>query len=74
MKREQLTIHTPFIKLDGLLKFCGEASTGGHSKALIEEGAVLVNGEVCLQRGRKIYPGMVVVVEGREIEVVGIAD
>lgn len=60
MKRERISIHTPFIKLDALLKFCGAAGTGGHAKALVEQGDVLVNGEVCTVRGKKIYPGMTV--------------
>lgn len=57
MHEEKLTINTPFIKLDSALKFCGIAETGGHAKILIEEERVRVNGEVCVQRGKKLYPG-----------------
>ncbi len=49
-----ITIKEDFIKLDSLLKFASIASTGGHAKFLILEGEVKVNGEVCLQRGKKI--------------------
>lgn len=59
-KTEQVEIHTEFIKLDSFLKFAGIAETGGHAKLMVEEGDVLVDGEVCLQRGRKLYPGMTV--------------
>ena len=52
-----LPIHTPFIKLDAALKFCGIAETGGHAKELVEKGAVRVNGEVVTSRGKKLYPG-----------------
>lgn len=54
---EKLYINTPFIKLDSALKLSGLAETGGTAKMFIEEGSVRVNGEVCLQRGKKLYPG-----------------
>lgn len=54
---EMLYITTPFIKLDSALKLSGLAETGGTAKMLIEEGSVKVNGEVCIQRGKKLYPG-----------------
>jgi ribosome-associated protein len=52
-----IQIKTEFIKLDQLLKFASVADTGGLAKLLIGEGYVKVNGEVCQQRGKKIYPG-----------------
>ena len=54
---EKLEIRTPFIKLDSALKLSGLAETGGMAKMFIEEGSVKVNGEVCIQRGKKLYPG-----------------
>jgi len=57
MKIEELQIKTEFIKLDQALKFSGIAETGGHAKELVEKGAVRVNGEVCLSRGKKLCPG-----------------
>ena len=50
-------IHTPFIRLDALLKLAGLAQTGGQAKWMVLEGQVKVGGEICLQRGRKLYPG-----------------
>ncbi len=55
--KEQLFITTPFIKLDSAMKLSGLADTGGMAKMLIEDGLVRVNGEVCLQRGKKLYNG-----------------
>ena len=55
--QEKLYITTPFIKLDSALKLSGLAETGGTAKMFIEEGSVKVNGEVCTQRGKKLYPG-----------------
>ncbi|MCD7760859.1 MAG: RNA-binding S4 domain-containing protein [Clostridiales bacterium] len=50
-------ITTEFIRLDSLLKFEGLVETGGEAKILIQEGQVLVNGQVCTMRGKKIRPG-----------------
>ena len=52
-----VNITTPFIKLEALLKYAGLVGTGGESKIRITEGEVLVNGETCTQRGRKLHPG-----------------
>ena len=52
-----VTITTPFIKLEALLKYAGLTGTGGESKIRITEGEVRVNGEVCTQRGNKLHPG-----------------
>lgn len=57
MSEEPLYITTPFIKLDSAMKLSGLADTGGIAKMLIEDGCVKVNGEVCTQRGKKLYPG-----------------
>jgi ribosome-associated protein len=65
-----IEIKTEFIKLDQLLKFSGLTSTGGHSKNVIMDGEVLVNGEVCLMRGKKIFPNDVVSIDNNEIKVV----
>ncbi|GJM75946.1 hypothetical protein HMSSN036_81620 [Paenibacillus macerans] len=38
--------------------------TGGMAKALLADGAVKVNGEAEERRGRKLYPGDKIEVEG----------
>lgn len=63
MIKQEISIATPFIKLDQFLKFAGIAETGGHSKEMISEGIVSVNGETCLQRGKKLYPGDIVEID-----------
>ena len=62
-------IHTEFIRLDACLKLCAVVGTGGEAKALIQEGYVLVNGEICMQRGRKLYPGDVVVFDSESFVI-----
>lgn len=52
-----IAISTDFIKLDSFLKFCGAVSTGGEAKAAIIDGGVLVNGQPCFMRGKKLVPG-----------------
>ncbi|MCI8553534.1 MAG: RNA-binding S4 domain-containing protein [Clostridiales bacterium] len=71
MKKEIVSISTPFIRLDALLKLAGIAATGGEAKMMIQTGQIQVDGESCLQRGRKIRSGQIVIdPEGkREITV-----
>ena len=66
---ENITIQTDFIKLDSLLKFTALVGTGGEAKLVISEGLVTVNGEVCTQRGKKIFPGDTVCFDQFQLEV-----
>lgn len=52
-----IAITTEYIKLEGLLKLADAAPSGGMAKNFILEGEVLVNGEICTQRGKKLRPG-----------------
>lgn len=52
------------------MKLSGIASTGGMAKNLIQDGLVMVNGEVETRRGKKIHKGDVVKFEDTEIEVI----
>ena len=57
MEKKPIEIQTEWIKLDSFLKFASVCVTGGEAKIRVQEGEVLVNGETCTQRGRKIRPG-----------------
>ncbi len=59
-----MKITTEYIKLDSFLKFAGLSDTGGEAKERVLAGEVLVNGEVCLMRGKKLRPGDTVTVDG----------
>jgi ribosome-associated protein len=59
-----IPITTEFIKLESFLKFAGATETGGESKNRIQNGDVLVDGEVCTMRGKKLTPGMEVSLDG----------
>lgn len=52
-----VAISSEFIKLQDALKFANAVYSGGEAKTLIQEGQVLVNGEVCTMRGKKLRPG-----------------
>ncbi len=69
MKSEKIVINGEFIRLDDLLKLAGAVVTGGHAKSVIQSGEVTVNGEVCLQRGRKLRDGDNAVFEGASYTV-----
>jgi len=64
-----ITITTEFIKLQDLLKLANAVGTGGEAKIVIQNGDVLVNGEVCTMRGKKIRPGDTVAFDGKELSV-----
>ena len=51
-----VVINTEFIKLESAMKLA-HAVSGGMAKTIIQNGDVLVNGEVCTMRGKKMYPG-----------------
>lgn len=69
MNREIITIDTAFIRLDALLKVAGAVDTGGRAKYVVQGGEVMVNGEVCTMRGKKLHPGDAVTYGGRTYEV-----
>lgn len=67
---ETLRIRDDFIKLGQALKLAGLATSGVDAKMEIQEGSVKVNGEVEVQRGKKIRPGDVIEYDGQQIKVV----
>ena len=52
-----VSISTEYIKLQDAMKFANIVYSGGEAKTLIQEGEVLVNGEVCTMRGKKLHNG-----------------
>ncbi len=66
---ETITITTEFIRLQDLLKLADLVSSGGEAKMLIQDGQVTVNGETCLQRGKKLRPGDIVRFDGRSCSI-----
>ena len=58
-------IHTEFIKLQDAMKYANIVYSGGEAKQMILDGMVIVNGEVCVMRGKKLYPGDTFVFDGQ---------
>lgn len=67
---EEIKINTEYIKLDSFLKWCGAASLGSEAKMYVLDELVKVNGEICIQRGKKIRIGDVVEFNGESYKVI----
>lgn len=68
---EEIKLRDEFIKLGQAIKAVNFVESGAEAKEVIQEGMVKVNGEVCLQRGKKLVAGDIVSYEGNEIKIVG---
>lgn len=66
---KQIKIKDEYIKLGQALKLSGMAGFGIEAKILIQDGKVLVNGEVEFQRGKKLYSGDVFSLDGEEVQI-----
>ena len=58
--KQTFQINGDYIELIGLLKALGIAETGGHAKAIVEEGLIIRNGEVELRKRAKLIAGDVI--------------
>ena len=65
----EITIKDEFIKLGQALKAVGAVESGVEAKEVIQEGLVLVNGEIDTRRGRKLYEGDLVEFDGIQIKI-----
>lgn len=66
---EKVKIDTEYIKLEQLLKWAGIVDSGADAKQLIGQGIVKVNGNIELQRGKKIRKGDKIELSGNVLEV-----
>ena len=64
-----VAITTEYIKLQDAMKLANAAETGGEAKLMIQEGQILVNGEICQMRGKKLRPGDRFVCDGRAYQM-----
>ena len=65
----QIKIKDDYIKLGQTLKLAGMVGSGVEAKIVIQDGQVLVNGEVELQRGKKLYSGDIFSFNGEEAQI-----
>lgn len=64
---EKIKLREEFIKLGQALKAVNLVESGVDAKFVIQDGLVKVNGEVCLQRGKKLVAGDKVEFDGETI-------
>lgn len=66
---ETIKIRDEFIKLGQALKAAGLVESGVEAKIVIQEGLVKVNGEVEMQRGKKLTGGEIISFNKKEIKI-----
>lgn len=69
MQTFRLRAGDEFIRLGQVLKASSIAESGADAKDMIQSGIVSVNGENETRRGRKLYPGDTVSVNGEELQI-----
>lgn len=67
---ETIVLRDEFIKLGQVLKAGNLVSSGVEAKIVVQNGEVLVNGEICTMRGKKLYDGDQVTFQGNSIRIV----
>ena len=60
---EEIKFNTEFIKLQQFIKLARDVGQGSDAKMLILDGIVKVNGDICLERGKKIRNGDIIEIE-----------
>ncbi|WP_313070313.1 RNA-binding S4 domain-containing protein [Lacrimispora sp.] len=66
---ETIKLKGEYIKLGQALKAAGTVESGVDAKYIIEDGLVSVNGQIEMQRGKKLRVGDVVTYEGNTITI-----
>lgn len=64
-----IKLREEYIKLGQALKAAGLVDSGVEAKIVINDGEVLVDGQVETQRGKKLHGGEVVSYNGEEIKI-----
>lgn len=67
---EIIKLRDDYIKLGQAIKAANLVGSGVEAKFVIQDGLVKVNGQVELQRGKKLVDGDIVEFEGYTIKIV----
>lgn len=67
---ETIHIRDEYIKLGQAMKLAGLAGSGVDAKVVIQDGLVEVNGQVELQRGKKLRNGDIITYNGESVKIV----
>ena len=69
---QDVPITSEFITLGQFLKLAGLVGSGGEVKPYLLETSIQINGEHDNRRGRKLFPGDIIIVEkGEPFQIVG---
>lgn len=68
-KMEIIKLRDDYIKLGQAIKAANLVESGVEAKFVIQDGLVKVNGQVELQRGKKLVDGDIVEFEGYTIKI-----
>ena len=66
---EVIHLREDYIKLGQALKAAGLVESGVDAKFVIQDGLVKVNGQIEVQRGKKLVAGDVVEFDGETIKI-----
>ena len=66
---QTLKLRDDFIKLGQALKAAGLVESGVDAKFVIQDGLVKVNGQIEVQRGKKLVSGDIVEFDGETIKI-----
>lgn len=66
----EIKLKDEFIKLGQALKAAGLVDSGVVAKIVIQDGEVLVNGEVETRRGKKLYDGDFLEFNGEKVSII----
>lgn len=64
-----IRIYTEYVTLGQLLKMTDWIDSGGQAKEAVLRLKILVNGEAESRRGRKLYPGDMIDIEGKQYTI-----
>lgn len=67
---ETIKLRDEYIKLGQALKAAGLVSSGVDAKMVIQDGLVTLNGEVELQRGKKLYENDILEFQGQQVKII----
>lgn len=70
MQELRLRPDDEFIKLGQALKLVNMVSSGVEAKIVIQNGEVMVNGEIDTRRGKKLYDGDTFTFQGETVKVI----
>ena len=67
--KQKVLIHSTTIQLDQLIKWIGLTQTGGQARFLIDDKKVSLNGNIVIERRKKVTQGDIININGIEYQI-----